>query len=825
MDESSKEFLRQVQELFQASECRMAASYDRVQNAIDKCRLAMGGTASFSTTTACIGVCNDASSSDTDNCVMEVLAPCFCKPDTNLVIANNVEDLAAPTPARCLMEGSSRGSTELRSTSAPATAPMMPTAIVDIIPVLTAAPTSDGILNNQAISGVATTPATFSTVCLCRHPVAASVLVVSSQPTPSEYVLDTNNVHAAEVPLAIMGEFLTVLVPTAFTLTVQLQQIYDNSELFSTSSSQCNTSKVPVHRPMPWPSFMGVHADGDEVRPRPWLAFKRITDCESSSDAIMKPYRRCTSDSFPMTTGDVVEFQILDYYGNLCTSSSCITIHDMSNAGELRYWNDVLLFIGYAGFGSACLPSVHTVRTTLSWPSCPKRVTASSLELKLKPASSWLLVDCSVDVCLKPHTSQLVAVKEWCFDSCQRVQHVGAFLDADGGSRYFAWISEQERKITYVVVVKEYNKPKLRREYQRKELTGIDVLTWRDLRVLIQLIWCARIPWSPLILMVYAYWILLEHASIGVKLDLKFLRWIIIVIFSGCNTHLSEAMVIGLKQLTLDGILLFLQDGCVDITNRNITACFRCRIVDLLAVATHLAVYSNCPADRQLDLGTNTTWYSHSKYCMMVASNSAFIHVKFLQQSDDIHIQLWPLHIFSLEDDSVLFVAQTIRACNTVLSLSNLHAGWYLCNQSLLAIVCPHYSLKYYLLADKWRSRFPGVEPACAAIHDFAFLECRPMEILQSDHVLRWEQRLPSTAACWCALSFHVKKLLDAYVSQNLQFAYSAIDQGALLILIQSTALKYGELWWFTSSVLTGILSTCSTCWRYAQEAIIKWLL
>jgi hypothetical protein len=40
---------------------------------------------------------------------------------------------------------------------------------------------------------------------------------------------------------------------------------------------------------------------------------------ESSRDAIMKPSRRCTSDSFPTTMGNVAEFKIPNYYGNLCT--------------------------------------------------------------------------------------------------------------------------------------------------------------------------------------------------------------------------------------------------------------------------------------------------------------------------------------------------------------------------------------------------------------------------------------------------------------------------------------------------------------------------
>lgn len=80
------------------------------------------------------------------------------------------------------------------------------------------------------------------------------------------------------------------------------------------SSIQRATSKFPVHRPMTWPSFRGVHADGDEARPQPWPSFRGINGSECSGDTMMKPSRRCNYDSSPATTiGDVMEFQFPGY--------------------------------------------------------------------------------------------------------------------------------------------------------------------------------------------------------------------------------------------------------------------------------------------------------------------------------------------------------------------------------------------------------------------------------------------------------------------------------------------------------------------------------
>jgi hypothetical protein len=119
----------------------------------------------------------------------------------------------------------------------------------------------------------------------------------------------------------------------------------------------------------------------------------------------------------------------------------------------------------------------------------------------------------------------------------------------------------------------------------------------------------------------------------------------------------------------------------------------------------------------------------------------------------------------------VLFflAAPTIRTCKTVLSASIIHVDWYLCNQILSATVCRHYSLKYYWLDCKWRSRFLGVGPAHAVFHAFVLPERHLMETLQSGYLQRWAQKLPSTNSCGCAISFHVKGLQDVYVSCGLR--------------------------------------------------------
>jgi hypothetical protein len=81
--------------------------------------------------------------------------------------------------------------------------------------------------------------ATCSTYCLVRQPKVAPWPVMFSLPTPPEY---------------------------------------SDQELLRPSPSRRIRSRVHVHRPMPWPSFMDVHATRDETRPRPWPSF--ISCCE-----------------------------------------------------------------------------------------------------------------------------------------------------------------------------------------------------------------------------------------------------------------------------------------------------------------------------------------------------------------------------------------------------------------------------------------------------------------------------------------------------------------------------------------------------------------
>jgi hypothetical protein len=109
---------------------------------------------------------------------------------------------------------------------------------------------------------------------------AVPVFVASSSLTPTECVLDTNNVHVAAVPLSFMGEFSAVLAPTAYTPTLQ----------------------VPIHRPMSWPSFRCIHADGDEERPLPWPS--EIDIYELPSSAVEKVSHGSSSDLVIQALGE-----------------------------------------------------------------------------------------------------------------------------------------------------------------------------------------------------------------------------------------------------------------------------------------------------------------------------------------------------------------------------------------------------------------------------------------------------------------------------------------------------------------------------------------
>jgi hypothetical protein len=197
---------------------------------------------------------------------------------------------------------------------------------------------------------------------------ASLVLNASCSPTPIEYTLDTNHIVAAAAPWAITGVFPTVSALMVFRHMVQLQQFHIDSELFWSCSSQRNTSYVTAHRPMPWPSFMGIHADGDDVRPRPWPSFGGIVGCECSGDAIMKLSRRCTAGRSPMTPiCHVIEFQISDFWGNLFASTGCIIVAYLCNSSEWRCLQDVLLFPGYCVSTSDCVHSAHANHASLVW--------------------------------------------------------------------------------------------------------------------------------------------------------------------------------------------------------------------------------------------------------------------------------------------------------------------------------------------------------------------------------------------------------------------------------------------------------------------------
>jgi hypothetical protein len=127
------------------------------------------------------------------------------------------------------------------------------------------------------------------------------LLDVSSSSTPTEYGLNTNNVHVAAAPRDITGVFPAVSASVVITPTIQLQQLYVDSEFSRSASGWRLTGMVLVNRPMPWPSFMEVHANGVETRPLPWPPFRLKCVCEFNGDLILKLFRRSTTASSPTT--------------------------------------------------------------------------------------------------------------------------------------------------------------------------------------------------------------------------------------------------------------------------------------------------------------------------------------------------------------------------------------------------------------------------------------------------------------------------------------------------------------------------------------------
>ena len=88
------------------------------------------------------------------------------------VVLPTSTDFITIAPATCSTEGLSRDTTESRSAPVPTMASTVHTAIVNIVPVLAAPAASDGTLDGPDTSGVASTPATCSMVCLHQHRVA-----------------------------------------------------------------------------------------------------------------------------------------------------------------------------------------------------------------------------------------------------------------------------------------------------------------------------------------------------------------------------------------------------------------------------------------------------------------------------------------------------------------------------------------------------------------------------------------------------------------------------------------------------------------------------
>jgi hypothetical protein len=164
----------------------------------------LGASASKPVSAAGANACTYASPFDTNGCIMEVPAPACSSPDR--------EGVPEAVPMSAALKDSSSSAGIIKES-------------LEVDP-------------SAFTSFITRAPTTCSTDCLPQQGMAVPVFVASSSLTLTECVLDTNNVHVAAVPLSFMGEFSAVLAPTAYTPTLQ----------------------VPIHRPMPWPSFRCIHA-------------------------------------------------------------------------------------------------------------------------------------------------------------------------------------------------------------------------------------------------------------------------------------------------------------------------------------------------------------------------------------------------------------------------------------------------------------------------------------------------------------------------------------------------------------------------------------
>ncbi|XP_051209539.1 uncharacterized protein [Lolium perenne] len=181
--------------------------------------------------------------------------------------------------------------------------------------------------------------------------------------------------------------------PWLVTPSLPIATEYSDQELFRPSPSRRITSRVPVHRPMPWPSFMDVQADGDEMWPLPWPSFRENHAYGDETRPLPWPSLACDigpvqRESWPPTE-DRAPLSILSMFnGNRSTSYGYIIGIVLCSPSGIYCLDDVLSFLEYWGCTNDCVHSAHPYHTTFIWLPCSISgfqfiVMARSLELKL----------------------------------------------------------------------------------------------------------------------------------------------------------------------------------------------------------------------------------------------------------------------------------------------------------------------------------------------------------------------------------------------------------------------------------------------------------
>ena len=235
----------------------------------------------------------------------------------------------------------------------------------------------------------------------------------------------------------------------------------------------------------------------------PWRSFRLVSSDSVVNHPILERFKQCNSKGLMEATFSALKSHMPQLMGNLSNSPNYILADDMSSTSATWYFDEELLTVEEwcsdsqgvqqvsafpdASFGSgSCvqIPETCSLLNLLWTSSAPVLLMESFLDygnrLKCKEGIPCLFGENLVEVAVRQND------RICCFMriSDKEEKLLGTTV---GGACYLACIFEQEKKISYVVFVKEYYEQKLRSEHQRKEFPGIEMATWSDLRILCQL--------------------------------------------------------------------------------------------------------------------------------------------------------------------------------------------------------------------------------------------------------------------------------------------------------------------------------------------------